>query len=294
MLTYNLDISEDSLWIRTTPGPTALAQPYYVTEAGRFRAGRRFETSRTHKDSFLLFLTTEGEGQLIQGEHVLRMTPGTAVLIDCRTPQKYRTAPGADCWEHYWVHMDGAGVRALFEIIDPGGRPAAIPVSETLGEIFDHLLHRVEQETASAVLSASLDVHRILQRLASARLRELPGADRNHRELMETAADYIREHYAEDLHIETLLGITHLSRSYFLRLFRQHMGTTPYNFLLRTRVTRARELLEMTDLPVAVIAERVGFGNETNFSSRFSAVAGITPSACRRQAIARAGDTSRS
>ena len=99
------------------------------------------------------------------------------------------------------------------------------------------------------------------------------------------AAEYIREHYAEDVHIGTLLGITHVSRSYFLRLFRQYMGTTPYNFLLLTRITRAKEMLETTDLPVAEIAYEVGFQGDANFSSRFLAITGVTPGQYRRQAL---------
>ena len=66
MLTYTLDITEKSQWLRTTPGTAALAQPYYVTEAGLFFAGERFVTERTDKDSYLILYTFSGEGVLTQ------------------------------------------------------------------------------------------------------------------------------------------------------------------------------------------------------------------------------------
>ncbi len=285
MLTYTLDIADKSQWLRTTPGPSALAQPYYVTEAGLFYAGPQFITDRTDKDSYLILYTFSGKGFLTQDGDTISLTPGTALILDCRRPQRYGTAPGCDHWHHYWIHADGCGVAALFSVINPDGRASSVTVPDTIRDRFAHLLKRVPQETASAVLSESLDVHRILQDMASASLHEETERRHSHQELMEEAADYIREHYSEDVHVETLIGITHVSRSYFLRLFRHYMGTTPYNFLLLTRITRAKELLETTDLPVSQIGYEVGFQGDANFSSRFLAITGVTPGQFRKQAL---------
>jgi hypothetical protein len=122
MLTYTLDIDEKSQWLRTTPGTVALAQPYYVTEAGLFYAGERFMTERTDKDSYLILYTFSGEGFLTQDGSTVSLTPGTALILDCRRPQRYGTAPGCDHWHHYWVHADGCGVSALFTVINPDGK----------------------------------------------------------------------------------------------------------------------------------------------------------------------------
>ena len=285
MLTYPLDIDEKSQWLRTTPGTVALAQPYYVTEAGLFYAGERFMTERTDKDSYLILYTFSGEGFLTQDGSTVSLTPGTALILDCRRPQRYGTAPGCDHWHHYWVHADGCGVSALFTVINPDGKLSCAAVPDTIRERFTHLMQRLPQETAAAVLSASLDVHRILQNMASVSLQEKQDRRQTHQDMIEKAADYIREHYAEDLHIESLLSVTHVSRSYFLRLFRRYMGTTPYNFLLLTRITRAKELLETTSLPISEIGYEVGFQGDANFSSRFLALTGVTPGQFRRQAL---------
>ena len=50
-----------------------------------------------------------------------------------------------------------------------------------------------------------------------------------------------------------------MSKSYFLRLFRRYMGTTPYNYLVNFRITQAKELLVLTDHSVSEIAQEVGF-----------------------------------
>jgi hypothetical protein len=51
----------------------------------------------------------------------------------------------------------------------------------------------------------------------------------------------------------------------FTRLFRRATGSTPYQFLLKKRLERARALLENTTLPIAELALEVGFGQSEPF-----------------------------
>jgi AraC family transcriptional regulator, transcriptional activator FtrA len=66
------------------------------------------------------------------------------------------------------------------------------------------------------------------------------------------------------------------------RRFADQLGTTPGAWLLSRRVTRARTLLEETDLPVEVIAVRVGLTSAVNLRRRFRTHVGTTPGAYRR------------
>ncbi|KZB88250.1 GlxA family transcriptional regulator [Amycolatopsis regifaucium] len=66
------------------------------------------------------------------------------------------------------------------------------------------------------------------------------------------------------------------------RRFADRLGTTPGAWLLSRRVTEARTLLEETDLPVEVIATRVGLTSAVNLRRRFRAQVGTTPGAYRR------------
>lgn len=70
-----------------------------------------------------------------------------------------------------------------------------------------------------------------------------------------------------------------------MKLFRKNLGTTPYDYLLRYRITHAKELLAMTDLKVSTIAADVGFNSESNFSYRFSQMVGQSPRAYRESCL---------
>ena len=284
MLTYNMDVEERSLWLRATPGAAVLAQPFYCTEAGHFYGRSRFATARTDKESYLLFYTVAGAGLIEQGVQQVELPAGSALLLNCRTPQSYCTAPGQQSWQHTWVHLDGAGVANLAETLLPQNRLTPVRVSAwEMQPLFDTIFAEWDRGTVAAQIETGLTLHRMLALMAA---RLLAGdASRSNRALIEQATGYICAHYAEPLSLDALLAQTPVSKSWFLRLFRQYTGTTPYNFLLSTRITRAKELLVLTDFAVSEVAHQVGFGDESNFSTRFTAMVGQSPQQYRKSAM---------
>ena len=99
------------------------------------------------------------------------------------------------------------------------------------------------------------------------------------------AAETLRQNYQQELSLAGLMADAHMSKSYFLRLFRRYMGTTPYNYLVNFRITQAKELLVLTDHTVSEIAREVGFGDASNFSTRFSRATGQSPLQYRKNAL---------
>ncbi len=283
MLTYTLDIEEKSLWLRTTPTEFALKQPFCCTEAGIFYAREHFDTVRDTKDSCLLFLTLAGCGIISQNGTTVRLTPGKALFMNCRSPQSYQTDPETGIWTHYWIHMDGNGVQALQELLLSENRIRAFDADESLIPLFDKVLKNMENQSAYTVMSVSLTIHRILTELIT---HNTVAISANQRAVRRTA-DWLAAHYNEPMDLDVLLEKANMSRSYYMRQFRQYIGTTPYNYVLSLRITKAKELLELTDMTVHEIAMETGFSDDASFSTRFSAMAGISPLKYRRTAITR-------
>jgi len=261
MLTYNMDVTPESVWKRTTPSEAELAQPYYCTEAGVFYAQQHFSTARTDKESYILFYTLRGAGLIEQGESHVVLSTGQALLLNCRTPQSYCTAPGQSCWHHYWVHLDGAGVAAMEPLLLAGKKLTPVQLTGVkMQEYFEMLLGQMERSTVDSMVTAGLALHEML-------------------------AETLRKHYQKELCLADLLAEAHMSKSYFLRLFRRYMGTTPYNYLVNFRITQAKELLVLTDHSVSEIAQEVGFGDASNFSTRFAKATGQSPLQYRKRAL---------
>lgn len=86
----------------------------------------------------------------------------------------------------------------------------------------------------------------------------------------------------QPLQVEDLARQAMLSPRTFARRFRAVTGTTPMRWLARQRVLHAQRLLETTDLPVEMVAQRCGFGTGAAFRTHFRRIAGTSPLSYRR------------
>ena len=279
MLTYTMDVEDRSRWISSTPSAAELAQPYYCSEVGDFYARSRFATARSDKNSFILFYTLGGEGTVHQSGQTVRLPKGTALLMDCRTPQSYGTSPGHGHWYHLWAHIDGTGVELAGRTL---GLPRLTPVSVPLSRLQPHadvLFDCLGTETAGNATRIGLAVHALVAEVTLAAQEAVPVAEDDPVRL---ACAYVERHFAEKVALEDLARAAAVSPSYLIRLFKRQLETTPHDYLLRYRISRAKELLAETALTSAVIAERVGFASESNFSYRFKQMTGQGPRAYRQ------------
>lgn len=76
-----------------------------------------------------------------------------------------------------------------------------------------------------------------------------------------------------------------LSIGHFSRAFRNSVGVPPHQWLLRQRVSAAKQLMTVRGLPLAEIAISVGFANQSHFTRVFSNLVGDSPAAWRREAL---------
>jgi AraC-like DNA-binding protein len=102
--------------------------------------------------------------------------------------------------------------------------------------------------------------------------------------------DRIDREYAQPLDVEALARDACMSAGHFSRQFKLAYGESPYSYLMTRRVERAMALLRRGDLSVTEVCFEVGCASLGTFSSRFSELVGMPPSAYRReQARATAG-----
>ena len=279
MLTYTMDVEDRSRWIISTPSAAELAQPYFCSEVGDFYARDKFSTARSNKNSFILFYTLGGEGTVSQGGQTVRLPKGHALLMDCRTPQSYGTSPGQGHWYHLWAHIDGSGVELAGRTLGlPRLAPIAVPLSR-LQPHMDVLFERLGSESVGNAMRTGLAVHALVTEVVlAAQEAESVAED----DPVRLACAYVKRHFAEKVTLDDLAREAAVSPSYLIRLFKRQLETTPHDYLLRYRISRAKELLAETTLTSAAIAERVGFTSESNFSYRFKQMTGKGPRAYRR------------
>jgi AraC-like DNA-binding protein len=96
--------------------------------------------------------------------------------------------------------------------------------------------------------------------------------------------DRMDREYAQPLDVEALARDAHMSAGHLSRQFRLAYGESPYSYLMTRRVERAMALLRRGDLSVTEVCFEVGCASLGTFSSRFTELVGMPPSAYRREA----------
>lgn len=81
--------------------------------------------------------------------------------------------------------------------------------------------------------------------------------------------DYVAAHLSGPLHLEDLADLLTMSVRHLCRAFRNTLGMSPHQYILRHRVEHAQDLLRHTDLSLDAIAELSGFAHRTHMAMAF-------------------------
>jgi len=103
--------------------------------------------------------------------------------------------------------------------------------------------------------------------------------------LLRRVRDRMDREYAQPLDVEALARGVHMSAGHLSREFKLAYGESPYSYLMTRRIERAMTLLRRGELSVTDVCFAVGCSSLGTFSTRFSELVGMTPSAYRREAM---------
>lgn len=101
--------------------------------------------------------------------------------------------------------------------------------------------------------------------------------NQNHIHLINWVIKYFSVHYQENISLDEIIESVGMSKSHFIRLFRQYTDHTPMDYLNLYRIEKAKALLFQSDLSVKEISFKMGFNDEFYFSRLFKKHVGISP-----------------
>lgn len=102
------------------------------------------------------------------------------------------------------------------------------------------------------------------------------------KDLLSSTMQWVRHHIGAPLTVEDIARHTGVSTRTLARRFADTTGTTPMSWLIHERVQFAQQLLETTNLPVASVAQRAGFGSPLTLRRHFERHLKMTPATYRR------------
>lgn len=99
---------------------------------------------------------------------------------------------------------------------------------------------------------------------------------------LERLDGYIADHLSRRITVAELAQLACLSPSHFHAQFKERVGLTPHQYLLRQRLDHAARLLRETDLPLVGVAGECGFSSQSALTTAMRRYLGLTPGSLRR------------
>ena len=93
----------------------------------------------------------------------------------------------------------------------------------------------------------------------------------------ERVRSFVIENLGGNVSLAALAEVAGVSRFHFARQFRLRTGESPLGYVRRMRIERAKELLRRPRLRIAVVAQTLGFADQSHFTRAFQSSVGMTP-----------------
>lgn len=280
--------------------------PHYITSGLNAIPKGGQHPSRSNIQVFDLLITISGCFYIGEDDARFEVGSGQAVIL---RPDRYHFATQvcSEITHTYWLHFHVGGAWELINpaavapvsLEDPAPEEAAVEAfavepftmripqfttlqhPEKMYEIFDQLLQLQPRAHVSSVRFAQHQLFQeILYQLAASGETDHASASRA---CAEKAASYLRQHFRESVSAKQLGDELNFHPVYIARCMQKEYGCSPITYLLKLRVGHAKLLLLQTELPIAHIAQEVGFEQAAYFAASFTKLEGMSPRSYRQQ-----------
>ena len=263
----------------SSPSQTAKKIYFYPISAGHFFCVEGYHLVRKNYNSLLITHILDGSFTYIKDGKHITAHKGDTVILDCYKPHEYYSN---DSFESIWIHIAGANSYDIFEEIEKNeGNLVKCKDVQHLRKLLFRVFDGMKGDYPTTELSVSLDIYKIFTELLNPQSTKSKGKS-NYEDSIQTVKEYIAENLNENLTVGALAKIVNMSSSHFSRVFKQQTGFSPYDYILISRLNRAKYLLQVTDMTVSSIAYEIGFNSESNFIYFFTENEGISPGKFRK------------
>ncbi len=251
-----------------------------VDQSGKYRA------IHSHDDIVEISLVCAGQGIHNIGGQEFQSKPGDLVLYNAGILHQ-DLAAGAQSLRFFCCGVSGVQLDGLppgcIVSGQAGYQMASGRYFPFLQSGFENVEHALIEKNpyaaglAQGFLQALISIVRALDSLTRAD-DALPAPQPS---LAEQIRQYIDRHYTQNVSLEELASLFHVSRFHVTHAFTKAFGVSPIQYRTRRRIGEAQSLLTSSDYSITYIAGAVGYDDPNRFSQVFTKVVGMPPSRYR-------------
>ncbi|MBR0398114.1 MAG: helix-turn-helix transcriptional regulator [Eubacterium sp.] len=257
-----------------TPSPNARKFYYYPDVCGHIYSGPYYKIDRKTYNDYLLIYVEKGRMNFVNEEIPGQIGPGQAFLMNCHAQHSYSTPVDTEFW---YVHFDHHDMESFYQHIkETSGIICTFSNSSLILDPLKLLVSHLKYQKQFSEAWMSRQIYAII----SSFLIEQDSSQQNLRiehKLITQVMNYINEHFSEDLSLDKIAAQYGVSQHYLSHLFKRCTGQSPYDYIILTRLNRAKQLLASTERSVFDIAYDVGYSSDTGFINSFTKKIGISP-----------------
>lgn len=255
----------------------------YVNCCGLSRTEPMHSFGPALKPHYLIHYILSGRGRFVIGGEEYPLEAGCGFLI---TPDElaFYQADEKDPWTYVWVGFSGT---LAAEYVNNIGLSVRQPVFRC--DASEELYRIVKDMMDHNTFGLSHDLRRngqlsvFLSVIAEgSRVEKAEEGDRANI-YVRKAVSFIQSNYCNPIKVTDIADYVCINRSYLYTLFQHSMGMSPQRFLATFRITKAAELLQLTNLPVESIALSCGYQDPLVFTKAFRQMKQMSPSAFRKE-----------
>lgn len=235
------------------------------------------------RNHFLFHYVISGTGILMAMN-----SSGETISYSIKSGQGFMMFPQQICtyiadnkipWEYAWIEFDGLRVKQTIEVAGlninhPVYKARFKDIAQTMKDEILYIINHKDASPFHLIGHLYLFIDALVRSSNSTQIIK----GNNLRDFyIKEAISFIEQNFQNEITIEDIAGSCGLNRSYFGKIFHENIGKTPQEFLISYRMTKATELLKLTQLPIADIGNAVGYPNQLHFSRAFKNVYGISP-----------------
>ena len=235
------------------------------------------------KPHYLIHFVLSGQGKFtIRGKDYF-LGPGYGFLIPPEELVFYQ-ADEADPWTYVWVGFSGMIAEDTVKMM---GLSLNNPVflSKRGEELYQAVKDMMEHNTYG--IANDLRRNGQLQLFLSVIAESVPIEKKSETDSADNyvrrAGKFIQGNYCNPIKVTDVADYVCINRSYLYTLFRTGVGMSPQQFLTTFRITKAAELLQLTQHPIESIALSCGYTDPLVFTKAFKQMKGVSPSVWRKE-----------
>lgn len=257
---------------QTSPLPLDCQGDFHVINYGWERPAKNVNLRTFVREHYRMHYIISGQGYKQTAERTYLLHEGDGFII---FPGELPTflPDEKNPWDYFWIGISG---KAFEEQLALSGvtRKAPLFRRAVSASLFNDSLTSF---LISLIDSSRCEYEpgRYLAQILAA-IEPLTQNTRSNSDYFEYCLEYIHKNYMLNISISQLAAELNIDRTYLFKLFKNYVGTSPQNYLINHRLSKAERLLISTDDPVSTIAETVGFNDMSYFSKQFKKHHGMT------------------